>query len=77
MSTIAASMARHLATVLAEREVGMLDAPVSGGDKGALAGTLSIMVGGEEVHFERALPLFQKKWGRILCTWAITVPTDC
>lgn len=60
MSTIAASMARHIASVLAKRDVGMLDAPVSGGDKGAMAGTLSIMVGGESAHFKRALPLFQK-----------------
>ena len=37
----------------------MLDAPVSGGDIGAIEGTLSIMVGGEEEHFERARPLFE------------------
>ena len=37
----------------------MLDAPVSGGDVGAINGTLSIMVGGEEGDFQRALPLFQ------------------
>ena len=36
----------------------MLDAPVSGGDVGAIDGTLSIMVGGEEDDFERARPLF-------------------
>ena len=37
----------------------MLDAPVSGGDKGAIAGTLSIMVGGSAADFERALPVLQ------------------
>jgi 2-hydroxy-3-oxopropionate reductase len=37
----------------------MLDAPVSGGDKGAIAGTLSIMVGGNEADFERALPVLR------------------
>jgi 2-hydroxy-3-oxopropionate reductase len=37
----------------------MLDAPVSGGDKGAIAGTLSIMVGGEAASFKRALPILQ------------------
>ena len=37
----------------------MLDAPVSGGDKGAIDGTLSIMVGGDEAAFQQALPLFQ------------------
>jgi 2-hydroxy-3-oxopropionate reductase len=36
-----------------------LDAPVSGGDVGAIEGTLSIMVGGEEGDFERAKPLFE------------------
>jgi 2-hydroxy-3-oxopropionate reductase len=36
----------------------MLDAPVSGGDKGAIGGTLSIMVGGSRAAFERARPLF-------------------
>ena len=41
-----------------ERGLGMLDAPVSGGDVGAIEGTLSIMVGGEEEDFERAKPLF-------------------
>ena len=37
----------------------MLDAPVSGGDKGAIAGTLSIMVGGDEDTFQRCMPIFQ------------------
>ena len=37
----------------------MLDAPVSGGDVGAIAGTLSIMVGGDLPDFERAKPLFE------------------
>jgi len=37
----------------------MLDAPVSGGDVGAIEGTLSIMVGGSEEDFERAKPLFE------------------
>ena len=37
----------------------MLDAPVSGGDKGAIAGTLSIMVGGDEEVFSRCMPIFQ------------------
>ena len=36
-----------------------LDAPVSGGDKGAIAGTLSIMVGGDSDDFERAMPLLE------------------
>jgi 3-hydroxyisobutyrate dehydrogenase len=37
----------------------MVDAPVSGGEPGAIAGTLSIMVGGDEAVFERCRPLFE------------------
>ncbi|HAG98447.1 MAG TPA: 2-hydroxy-3-oxopropionate reductase, partial [Ktedonobacter sp.] len=48
-----------LATRLAEHDVIMLDAPVSGGDKGAIEGTLSIMVGGDEDAFKQCLPIFQ------------------
>ena len=59
MSSIAPSTARELADRAVAGGAEMLDAPVSGGDKGAIAGTLSIMVGGAETAFERALPLFQ------------------
>ncbi len=59
MSTISPIVTRLLADRLAERGVAMLDAPVSGGDKGAIAGTLSIMVGGDEKSFQRCLPIFQ------------------
>src|SRR5207245_7549463 len=53
------TVTRTLADRLAERGIAMLDAPVSGGDKGAIAGTLSIMVGGDEATFQRCLPIFQ------------------
>jgi 2-hydroxy-3-oxopropionate reductase len=59
MSTVSPGLARRLAPRLAERDVAMLDAPVSGGDVGARDGTLSIMVGGEPEEFERARPLFE------------------
>jgi len=59
MSTSSPLVARQLASMARERGVGMLDAPVSGGDVGARDGTLSIMVGGEDDDFERARPLFQ------------------
>jgi 2-hydroxy-3-oxopropionate reductase len=59
MSTSSPLLARQLASMARERGVGMLDAPVSGGDVGARDGTLSIMVGGEDDDFERARPLFQ------------------
>jgi 2-hydroxy-3-oxopropionate reductase len=57
MSSISPSTSRDLAARAAEAGAEMLDAPVSGGDKGAIAGTLSIMVGGTEAAFERARPI--------------------
>jgi 2-hydroxy-3-oxopropionate reductase len=59
MSTSSPILARELALTAREQGIGMLDAPVSGGDIGAIEGTLSIMVGGEEEDFERAKPLFE------------------
>ncbi len=59
MSTISPTVTRTIATALKERGAAMLDAPVSGGDTGAKAGTLAIMVGGEREVFERCLPIFQ------------------
>lgn len=59
MSSISPRVARELAATAASGGASMLDAPVSGGDKGAIAGTLSIMVGGEPAAFERALPILQ------------------
>jgi len=52
-STISPAVSRSVAAKLAERGIAMLDAPVSGGDIGAQAGTLAIMVGGEPDVFER------------------------
>ena len=59
MSTISPVTTRQIADHLRERDVHLLDAPVSGGDKGAVAGTLSIMVGGDEEDFKRALQIFE------------------
>ena len=59
MSTISASAVREMAENLAERGVDLLDAPVSGGMKGAVAGTLSVMVGGRAAAFDRALPVLK------------------
>ncbi len=59
MSTIDPGPARAFAETLAAEGVQMLDAPVSGGEKGAIEATLSIMVGGDEAAFARALPLFE------------------
>jgi 2-hydroxy-3-oxopropionate reductase len=59
MSTISPEVTRRIAARLAEAGAAMLDAPVSGGDQGAIAGTLSIMVGGEEETFRRCRPIFE------------------
>ena len=59
MSTISPVVTEELAEKLGERGASMLDAPVSGGDLGAIDGTLSIMVGGSEEDFQRAMPLFE------------------
>lgn len=59
MSTISPQVTRQLAESASERGVKMLDAPVSGGQPGAVDGTLSIMVGGSEEDFGRAEPLFK------------------
>lgn len=59
MSTISPRATREMAAALAERGVVMLDAPVSGGVKGAIEGTLSIMVGGPAEALERARPVFE------------------
>lgn len=59
MSTISPVATRDIAARLAEEGVAMLDAPVSGGQKGAAEATLSIMVGGEQAVFDACFPLFQ------------------
>jgi 2-hydroxy-3-oxopropionate reductase len=59
MSTISPTATRRMANQLAGAGIEMLDAPVSGGERGAIDGTLSIMVGGKEETFQRVLPLFQ------------------
>jgi len=59
MSTIDPSVSRKIAKALREKNIPMLDAPVSGGQMGAEAATLAIMVGGEEEIFKRCLPLFK------------------
>ena len=59
MSTIAPAATRRLAEELTGRGVEMLDAPVSGGEAGAINGTLSIMVGGTPEVFARVKPYFE------------------
>ncbi|MFE6619087.1 2-hydroxy-3-oxopropionate reductase [Streptomyces sp. NPDC057740] len=59
MSTIAPHHSIKLARKAAEQRIRVLDAPVAGGEAGAVEGTLSIMVGGESTDSEEAKPLFE------------------
>ncbi|MBT6146689.1 MAG: NAD(P)-dependent oxidoreductase [Gemmatimonadetes bacterium] len=59
MSTISPRATQDMAAALAAKGVRMLDAPVSGGDVGAINGTLSIMVGGKQDAFDHCLPVFE------------------
>ena len=56
-TTASADVAREMAVIAAERELGFLDAPVSGGQAGAENGMLTVMVGGEPVFYQRAAPI--------------------
>lgn len=59
MSTISPLTSRQVFDAMAAKGVPALDAPVSGGQKGAIEATLSIMVGGPRAAFDRVLPVFQ------------------
>ncbi|MDE0961916.1 MAG: NAD(P)-dependent oxidoreductase [Candidatus Latescibacteria bacterium] len=59
MSTVSPKVTQEVAAALKEKGVGMLDAPVSGGDVGAINATLSIMVGGEQAVFDECMPVFE------------------
>ncbi len=65
MSTISPSATQEIAGALASRGVRMLDAPVSGGESGARAGTLSIMVGGDEAVCNECRPVFAALGSRV------------
>jgi 3-hydroxyisobutyrate dehydrogenase len=56
---------RRIASLLARRDIAFADAPVSGGTNGAEAGTLTVMVGGDEDAFRRALPILSAFGKRI------------
>ncbi|RYF70998.1 MAG: 3-hydroxyisobutyrate dehydrogenase [Comamonadaceae bacterium] len=64
-STIAAATSRKVAQAGAERGLAVIDAPVSGGTGGAIAGTLTFMVGGSTADLERARPLLEKMGANI------------
>jgi 2-hydroxy-3-oxopropionate reductase len=59
MSSIDPGPTRVMADAFAAKDVAMLDAPVSGGERGAIDAALSIMVGGTDDAFARAMPVFE------------------
>jgi 2-hydroxy-3-oxopropionate reductase len=59
MSTISPLVSQKIGAALAAKSVQMLDAPVSGGERGAIDAVLSIMVGGDKALFDKVLPIFQ------------------
>jgi 2-hydroxy-3-oxopropionate reductase len=59
MSSISPVVTRKLAGEAEKRGLDMIDAPVSGGEAGAISATLSIMIGGKPTAVERAMPIFQ------------------
>jgi len=64
-STIAAATSRKVAEAAEAKGIAMIDAPVSGGTGGAIAGTLTFMVGGETKDLERARPVLEKMGANI------------
>jgi len=66
MTTMSPQVTRRIAERLAEAGVEMLDAPVSGGQQGAIEGTLSIMVGGKAETLERCRPVLAAMGGKIV-----------
>jgi 2-hydroxy-3-oxopropionate reductase len=59
MSTISPLVSQRIYEAAKKKKVNTLDAPVSGGEKGAIEGTLSIMVGGDQEVFDAVVPVFQ------------------
>ncbi len=64
-STNAPTTVRKLAAALAAKGISMLDAPVSGGERGSEAGSLSVMVGGDKAVWDRAQPELQSIGGKL------------
>ncbi|MEZ5544292.1 MAG: NAD(P)-dependent oxidoreductase [Lysobacteraceae bacterium] len=58
-STVAPATARQAAAMLADKNIGFVDAPVSGGVEGARNGKLSVMAGGDHTHLEKARPALE------------------
>ena len=65
-STISVADARDVNALAGKHGFGQLDAPVSGGVKGAVAGTLAFMVGGDEAELDRGRPVLEPMAGKII-----------
>ncbi|MGE0416440.1 MAG: NAD(P)-dependent oxidoreductase, partial [Acetobacteraceae bacterium] len=65
MSTVDPFKLKDIATKLAEQGVTILDAPVSGGTKGAADGTLSVIVGGDKAAYTKCMDLFNVMGGNV------------
>ena len=70
-STIAATSSQKVAQAAAAAGIGFIDAPVSGGTGGAIAGTLTFMVGGSDADLERARPVLEKMGANIFHAGAV------
>lgn len=66
MSTISAAVTKRIAERLSTKQIDMLDAPVSGGEQGAIDGSLSIMVGGKAEVLQKVLPILTKLGKKIV-----------
>lgn len=71
MSSITPELAKKLGEGLSAANIAFMDAPVSGGETGAINGTLSIMAGGDKGHYEKALPVLQAMSGSVLLAGGI------
>lgn len=68
MSSIAPLASREVAAALAEKQIKMLDAPVSGGEPKAIEGTLSVMVGGDKAVFDQCYDIMKAMAGSVVHT---------
>ncbi|MEJ7742814.1 MAG: NAD(P)-binding domain-containing protein [Nocardioidaceae bacterium] len=76
-STISPEVAARLAEVGARHDIRVVDAPVSGGESGAVEATLSIMVGGEPADVEEARPILEKVGKTVVHVGPHGVRADC
>ncbi|MFD1361095.1 2-hydroxy-3-oxopropionate reductase [Lentibacillus salinarum] len=71
MSSIAPIASQEIGEALKEKDIGFLDAPVSGGEPKAIDGTISVMVGGDQDVFDKCLPIMEAMAGSVVRTGEI------